>query len=81
MVTSAPAARRTTTIRPRLLAWLRSLTGRAGDDTLPRLQATASAMQERLTERWPGVRIPEYPALALAGAPLARIPAGWQPRP
>ena len=71
----------TTTMRPRLLAWLCTFTGRAGDGTLPRLQATAAAMQDRLAERWAGVRIPDYPSLAEAGSVLARIPRGWQPRP
>jgi Phosphotransferase enzyme family len=70
----------TTTMRPRLLAWLRSLTSRAGDGTLPRLQATASAMHEQLSARWPGLRVPDYPALAQAGAALARVPRGWRPR-
>jgi hypothetical protein len=68
-------------MRPRLLAWLRSLTSRAGGGALPRLQRTASAMQERLVERWPGLRIPDYPALAQAGSALARVPDGWQPGP
>ena len=71
----------TTTMRPRLLAWLRSFTGRAGDGTLPRLQATAAAMLDRLTERWAGARIPDYPSLARAGSALARVPGGWQPQP
>ena len=71
----------TTTMRPRLLAWLCTFTGRAGDGTLPRLQATAAAMQDRLAERWAGVRIPDYPSLGQAGSALARIPRGWQPRP
>ena len=70
----------TTSMRPRLLAWLRSFTARAGDGTLPRLQATAAAMLDRLTGRWTGIRIPDYPSLAQPGAELARIPAGWQPR-
>ena len=70
----------TTTMRPRLLAWLRTFAGRAGDGTLPRLQATAAAMQDRLAERWAGIRIPDYPSLAQAGSVLARIPRGWQPR-
>jgi hypothetical protein len=70
----------TTTMRPRFLAWLRSFTGRAGGGALPRLQYTASAMLERLAERWPGLRIPDYPALAQAGSVLARVPSGWQPR-
>ena len=71
----------TTTMRPRFLAWLRSFTGRAGGGALPRLQHTAAAMQERLAERWPGLRIPDYPALAQAGSALARVPDGWQPGP
>jgi Ser/Thr protein kinase RdoA (MazF antagonist) len=71
----------TTTMRPRLLAWLRTFTGRAGDGTLPRLQAAAAAMQGRLAGRWAGVRIPDYPSLAQAGSVLARIPDGWQPKP
>ncbi len=71
----------TTTMRPRFLAWLRSFTGRAGGGALPRLQYTASAMLERLAERWPGLRIPDYPALAQAGSALARIPGGWLPSP
>jgi len=71
----------TTTMRPRLLAWLRTFTGRAGDGTLPRLQATAAAMQDRLTERWAGIRIPDYPSLAQPGSALARTPRGWQPQP
>ena len=71
----------TTTMRPRLLAWLHTFTGRAGDGTLPRLQATAAAMLNRLTERWAGVRIPDYPSLGQAGSALARPPGGWQPQP
>jgi hypothetical protein len=71
----------TTTMRPRFLAWLRSFTSRPGGGALPRLQRTASAMQERLAERWPGLRIPDYPALAQAGSALARVPDGWQPGP
>ena len=70
----------TTTMRPRFLAWLRTFTGRSGGGALPRLQHTASAMQERLAERWPGLRVPDYPALAQAGSPLARVPDGWQPK-
>ncbi len=71
----------TTTMRPRLLAWLSTFRGRAGDGTLPRLQATATAMHNRLTERWAGIRIPDYPSLAQPGAALAQLPDGWQPQP
>ena len=69
----------TTTIRPRFLAWLRSFTGRAGG-ALPRLQRTARVMHERLAERWPGIRVPDYPPLAQHGSALARVPDGWEPR-
>jgi hypothetical protein len=71
----------TTTMRPRLLAWLRTCTGRAGDGTLPRLQATAAAMHDRLSERWAGLEIPDYPSLAQPGSALARVPGGWEPQP
>lgn len=71
----------TTTLRPRLLAWLRTFTGRAGDGTLPRLQATAAAMHDRLTERWAGLEIPDYPSLAQPGSAVAQLPRGWQPQP
>jgi len=71
----------TTTMRPRLLAWLGTFTGRAGDGTLPRLQATAAAMLDRLTQRWAGIRIPDYPSLARAGSAVAQLPGGWQPQP
>ncbi len=71
----------TTTMRPRLLAWLRTFTGRAGDGTLPRLQATAAALHDRLTERWTGLEIPDYPSLAQPGSALARVPGGWEPQP
>jgi Ser/Thr protein kinase RdoA (MazF antagonist) len=70
----------TTTIRPRLLAWLRSFAaaaGRAG--TLPRLRALAADLEEVLSQRWPQVRVPDYPALAGPGAVLARVPDWWQP--
>lgn len=70
----------TTTIRPRLLAWLRSFAaaaGRAG--TLPRLRALAAGMDEVLSRRWPRARVPEYPALAGPDAVLARVPDWWQP--
>jgi hypothetical protein len=57
----------TTTMRPRLLTWPASFTARDGDGNLPRHWATAEAMRDRLTARWQGLRIPDYPALARAG--------------
>jgi hypothetical protein len=69
----------TTTIRPRLLTWLRSFitaAGRAG--TLPRLCALAADLEDVLSRRWPEVRVPEYPALAGPDAVLAQVPDWWQ---
>jgi Ser/Thr protein kinase RdoA (MazF antagonist) len=70
----------TTTMRPRLLAWLRNFTARGGG-TLPRLQALASAMGDQLSKRWPGLLIPDYPALARPGSAVAELPEGWRPTP
>jgi Ser/Thr protein kinase RdoA (MazF antagonist) len=70
----------TTTMRPRLLAWLRSFAaaaGRAG--TLPRLRALAADLDEVLSQRWPQVRVPDYPALAGPDAVLAQVPDWWRP--
>ena len=70
----------TTTMRPRLLAWLRSFgaaAGRAG--TLPRLRGLAADLEEVLSQRWPQVRVPHYPALAGPDAVLAQVPDWWQP--
>jgi Ser/Thr protein kinase RdoA (MazF antagonist) len=69
----------TTGIRPRLLAWLRSFAGaaaRAG--ALPRLRALAGELGAELSGRWPRARLPEYPALARPGAPLAQVPGWWR---
>jgi hypothetical protein len=68
----------TTTMRPRLLTWLSSFIGAASrTGTLPRLRALAEAISEQLRLRWPDAVVPEYPALARPGAPLARRPSGW----
>jgi Ser/Thr protein kinase RdoA (MazF antagonist) len=70
----------TTTMRPRLLAWLRSFANAAGQaGVLPRLRALAAELEEVLARRWPLVRVPEYPALARPGAALAQAPDWWQP--
>ena len=70
----------TTTIRPRLLAWLRSFAAAAGQaGTLPRLRTLATDLEEALSQRWPQVRVPDYPALAGPGAVLAQVPDWWQP--
>jgi Phosphotransferase enzyme family len=70
----------TTTMRPRLLAWLRSFieaAGRAG--VLPRLYALASALDEQLSRRWPRTVIPDYPALAQPGSAPVEVPDWWHP--
>ena len=70
----------TTTLRPRLLTWLRSFTGaaaRAG--VLPRLRALAGALHEQLSARWPDTAVPEYPALAGPGSARVEVPEWWQP--
>jgi hypothetical protein len=72
----------TTTMRPRLLAWLRNFIDRAdGGDALPRLRALIALMHEQLSSRWPGVRVPEYPALARPGSEPVPVPDWWPPRP
>ena len=72
----------TTTMRPRLLAWLRAFTDRAGGNhILPRLRALARDMLDQLSSRWPEARVPDYPALARAGSQAFPVPNWWPPRP
>jgi Ser/Thr protein kinase RdoA (MazF antagonist) len=72
----------TTTMRPRLLAWLRNFIDRASDDrALPRLRAILVEMHDQLSSRWPEVRVPEYPALARPGSQAVAVPDWWPPRP
>jgi hypothetical protein len=71
-----------TTMRPRLLAWLRNFIDRAdGGHALPRLRALIALMHEQLSSRWPRVRVPEYPALARPGSEPVPVPDWWPPRP
>jgi hypothetical protein len=66
-------------MRPRTLTWLRSFAGAAArSGVLPRFRALAEAMREELSGRWPETVVPDYPALARPGAPLARLPRGWE---
>ena len=70
----------TTTMRPRLLAWLRSfieVASRAG--VLPRLQALASGLDDQLSRRWPRTVIPDYPALAQPGSAPVEVPDWLHP--
>ena len=65
----------TTTMRPRLLTWLHSFIEAASrTGALPGLRSLAEAIREQLLLRWPDAVVPDYPALARPGAPLARIP-------
>jgi aminoglycoside/choline kinase family phosphotransferase len=68
----------TTTMRPRILAWLHSFIEAASrTGALPRLRSVAEAVHEQLRLRWPDTVVPDYPAFARPGAPLARLPRGW----
>lgn len=70
----------TTTIRPRLLAWLRNFTAAASrTGVLPRLRSLTEALHAVLADRWPSAVVPSYPALAPPGEPLARVPQWWEP--
>ena len=65
----------TTTMRPRLLTWLHNfIEAAARTGALPRLRSLAEAIREQLRLRWPDAVVPDYPALARPGAPLARLP-------
>lgn len=68
----------TTTMRPRILTWLRAFTDfPASEDVAPRLHELASSFLNRLESRWPSALAPSYPALAMPGDALATIPDTW----
>ena len=70
----------TTTMRPRLLTWVRSFTSAVGrSGVLPGLRALASGLHERLSARWPEAVIADYPALARPGSAQVQVPDFWQP--
>ena len=70
----------TTTMRPRLLTWLRSFTSAAGrSGVLPGLRVLAGGLHERLSARWPEAVIGDYPALARPGSAQVQVPDFWQP--
>jgi Ser/Thr protein kinase RdoA (MazF antagonist) len=70
----------TTTMRPRLLAWLRSFTSAAGrSGVLPGLRVLAGELHERLSARWPEAVIADYPALARPGSAQVQVPDFWRP--
>jgi len=70
----------TTTMRPRLLTWLRSFTSAAGrSGVLPGLRVLAGGLHERLSARWPQAVTADYPALARPGSAQVQVPDFWQP--
>jgi hypothetical protein len=70
----------TTTMRPRLLTWLRSFTDAADrSGAFPRLRVLAGELHERLSVRWPETVIADYPALARPGSAQVQVPDFWQP--
>jgi Ser/Thr protein kinase RdoA (MazF antagonist) len=70
----------TTTMRPRLLTWLRSFTSAAGrSGVLPGLRVLAGELHERLSARWPEAVIADYPALARPGSARVQVPDFWRP--
>jgi Ser/Thr protein kinase RdoA (MazF antagonist) len=70
----------TTTMRPRLLTWLRSFTSAAGrSGVLPGLRLLAGGLHERLSARWPQAVTADYPALARPGSARVQVPDFWQP--
>jgi Ser/Thr protein kinase RdoA (MazF antagonist) len=72
----------TTTLRPRFLAWTSAFPERAAAvGALPALTALVARLHDVLAARWPASAVPAYPALAIAGAPLAQVPADWSPEP
>lgn len=71
----------TTTMRPRLLTWLRTFTETATEaGVLPRLADLAAALHDQLSQRWPGLVIPEYPALVQPGSAALPLPDWWPPK-
>lgn len=71
----------TTTMRPRLLTWLRTFTGAASrTGVLPRLADLSAGLHDQLSQRWPGLVIPEYPALAQPGSVALPLPDWWPPK-
>ena len=71
----------TTTMRPRLLTWLRSFTSAAGrSGVLPGLRVLAGELHERLSARWPEAALADYPALARPGSAQVQAPDFWQPQ-
>jgi Ser/Thr protein kinase RdoA (MazF antagonist) len=70
----------TTTMRPRLLTWMRNFIEAAERSrVLPSLRALIGGLYERLTLRWPDTVMPDYPALARPGSTPVPVPDWWPP--
>ena len=67
----------TTTRRPRLAAWTASFLAAPAAGELPHLVAAVGRWRDRAG--LDGVAVPDYPALAAAGAPVGQAPEGWSP--
>jgi Ser/Thr protein kinase RdoA (MazF antagonist) len=68
----------TTTVRPRVLTWLRGFTSfPASAEVTPRLHELAIELLERLEPQWASIRVPSYPALAMPGDVVATYPDSW----
>jgi aminoglycoside phosphotransferase (APT) family kinase protein len=71
----------TTTMRPRLLTWLRTFSTACTDGgTFERLHHLATDLADRLVSAWPAVVVPSYPAFAASDSAPANVPAWWRPR-
>jgi hypothetical protein len=69
----------TTTMRPRLLAWLESFLDAPGAAAFPALVRLAGALADVAREAWPDATVPAYPSLASPGAATVEPPADWLP--
>jgi hypothetical protein len=67
----------TTTMRPRLLAWVQSILDAPGTTAFPAFNRLASALAEHAHQAWPGVTVPTYPGFAGPGAPAVEQPPDW----
>jgi Ser/Thr protein kinase RdoA (MazF antagonist) len=64
----------TTTMRPRLLTWLRSFIDAADrSGALPRLRDLGAAAHQQLSQRWPETVVPQFPAVAGRLSGLRRL--------
>jgi hypothetical protein len=67
----------TTTMRPRLVAWVEGLLHAPGTTAFPALARLVGAFAEQAHKAWPGLTVPTYPAFARPGVPAVEPPADW----